>query len=135
FPLFSSSPCSLSYSYSQARTSRPWVRCYFPIRGLDRFAARRLEWPVHITVDVLILYSTGIAAAQIVLHQAILQAVVAHDHEPSAGPDHLGTLRQQLKQRCELIVHSDPQRLENLGEEAALLSARRHRFQCFHQIL
>src|SRR5690606_5952573 len=108
FPPSSSSPCSLSYSYSQARTSRPRVPCYFPIRGLARFAARRLEWPVHVTVDLLVLHATGITAAQVVLHQAVLQAVVAHDHKPSAGFDHFRALLQQLLQGGELIVHRDP---------------------------
>src|SRR6266540_4447439 len=59
------------------------------------------------------------------LDDAILERVEADHREPAARAQHLERGRQRLLERAELVVDSDPKRLEHALRRMALAEARR----------
>src|SRR5690606_13460304 len=91
----------------------------------------RFQRTEYITVKVLFHFSLKFPLGHIVLHQPVFQRVVAHHHQSSLGLQQISSLHQHFFQRPHLIIHRDPQSLENLGKIFELLAPWRQLVEYF----
>src|SRR5207245_6714995 len=61
------------------------------------------------------------------LHDPVLERVEADDRPPPPGAEQLECRRKRRLERAELVVHGDPERLEDAPGRMAVAEARRRR--------
>src|SRR4029453_10846944 len=74
------------------------------------------------------------AIAEEPLHDPVLERVEADDGDPAARAQHLERRREPGLERLELVVHLDPQRLEDTLRRMTFPEARRGRDRRAHDV-
>src|SRR5262245_46048186 len=117
-------------SHSQTRGLRARVAGDLGSAGTHRLARRRAHrrlGAADADGEVGRARAALLLPAEELLHGAIPERVERDHAEPAAGPEHLERGRQRSRERAELVVPLDPQRLEDALGGVTLTEARRRR--------